>query len=171
MLDQAIVRTGIKFGVFSAFAGFAIILILFFAGLNPYGPYSMWSWIFIPVAIFWGLYYFKQNHEPELGFLRALGLGLLIAVTLALVSAILLYIFGSIIGNEPLQRHISEMKLLFNQTSAQALKDKVLTSQAVAETNRTIEATTVKDLAIDALVKRFLIGFFTSIVGAVFFRK
>jgi hypothetical protein len=171
MFDQAVFRTGFRFGFFGALAGFLVILFLFLVGVNPYGQLSWWGWLAIPVAIFWGLRYFKQKHNPDIGFLQAFGLGLIIAVILALVSAALLYIFGTIIGNEPLQRHIEEMKVLFSQTSAQALKDKVLTPQGIEETKHAIESTTLKDLALDAFLKNLFIGFLTAIVGAVFFRK
>ena len=62
MFDQAVVRTGVKFGVICALAGFAVILLLYFTGLNPYGQNSMWSWVFIPVAVFWGLSYFRKYY-------------------------------------------------------------------------------------------------------------
>jgi uncharacterized membrane protein len=171
MFNQAVVRTGFRFGLFGALAGFVLILFLYFVGANPYGQLSWWSWLAIPAAVFWGLNYYKRKFDPELGFLQAFVFGTFISLILALFSAILLLLFGSLIGDEALQRHIAEMKTLFGQTSAQALKDKVLTPETIASTNRIIESTTLKDVVLDVFLKSFFIGVLTSVVGAVFSRK
>lgn len=171
MLDQAVVRTGIKFGFFGALAGFAFILILYFVGVNPYGQLSWWAFLPIPVVIFRGISSYKKQHNAELGFLKALATGLFIAVIIALLSAVLLYLLGSLTGAEPLQRHISEMKILFGKTSAEALKANVLSQKTIDETYRQIENTTLTDLVIDDFIKKFFVGFISAIIGAVFFRK
>jgi len=171
MYDQAVVRTGIKFGFFGALAGFALILILYFAGVNPYGQLSWWTFLPVPVVVFWGLNTYKKNVNSELGFLKALVIGLLVAFFLAFTSAVLLFIFGKLTGNEPIQQHIADMKILFGETSAEALKANVLTKETIAETYRQIEHTTLADLVLDDLIKKFFVGLLSSIIGAVFYRK
>jgi len=171
MLDQNIVRTGLKFGFFGALAGFIIILLLYFLGANPYGQLSWWGFLPIPVVIFWGISELKKQLAGNLGFLKALFAGFLIAFFIAILSALLLYIFGSLAGPEVLQDHVGEMKVLFGQTSAQALKDKVLTQETIDNTYKVIERTTLSDLVIDVLVKKFFIGLLTAIIGAIYFRK
>src|SRR6478735_395206 len=99
MYDQAVVRTGIKFGFFGALAGFVLILILFFAGVDPYGQLSWWTFLPVPVVVFWGLNTYKKNVSSELSFLKALVIGLLVAFFLAFTSAVLLFIFGKLTGN------------------------------------------------------------------------
>src|SRR5688572_15057169 len=171
MFNQAVARTGIKFGVIGAVAGFVVTLLLYFTGNNPYGQLSWWGWIFIPVVVFWGLSYFKKFNDQDLGFLRALMVGWSIAFYTALVAGMLLYVFATVAGIEPIQQHIAEMKALLAQTSAEALKAKVVTQEVLNETYKELERTTPYTLAVDVFVKRLLIGFLSAIVGAVFFRK
>jgi|SRR5688572_21452583 len=171
MFDQAVVRTGIKFGVICALAGFAVILILFFAGLNPYGQNSMWSWVFIPVAVFWGIKYFKRYNDQELTFFKALKVGWSVAFYAALCSAMLLYIFSAVAGLEAIERHIAEMKILLESTRNAALQSKVLTEEAYQQTYKQLDNTTPYMLAMDDFVKKIFVGVLSAIVGAVFFRK
>jgi hypothetical protein len=171
MFDQAVARTGIKFGVIGALSGFAVTLLLYFTGSNPYGQLTWWSWIFIPVVVFWGLAYFKKFNDQELGFLRALVVGWSIAFYMALCAGMLLYIFATVAGIEPIHQHIEEMKALLAQTSAEALKAKVITQQMLDETYKQLEKTTPYTLAVDDFVKRLFVGFLSAILGAVFFRK
>ena len=171
MLDQAIVRTGIKFGVSCALAGFLVVLVLYFAGLNPYGERVMWGWVFIPVAVFWGLSYFKKFNDQQLGFLKALKVGFSIAFYAALCSAMLLYVFSIVAGFEPIQRHITEMKALMDASREAALQSKVMTKEAFDQTYAQLDKTTPYMLAFDDFIKKFIVGFLSAIVGAVFFRK
>lgn len=171
MVNQAIFRTGIKFGAFSAVAGFAIVLILFFAGVNPFGQLSLWTWVFIPVFIFLGLKKVKKHHLEDFGFLNALKTGWAIAFFAALFSAILLYFFAIIGGQEVIQRHISEIKTLFESSRQAAMESKVLTKDAFDQTLRELDNTTAGTIALDDFFKKLVIGFLTAIIGAVFYRK
>ena len=171
MFDQAVVRTGVKFGVICALAGFAVILLLYFTGLNPYGQNSMWSWIFIPVAVFWGLSYFRKYTDQEFGFFKALKVGWSVAFYSALCSAMLLYVFSVMAGIEPIERHIAEMKAVLETTREAALQSKVLSEEAYQQTYEQLDNTTPGMLAVDDFVKRIFVGVLAAIVGAVFFRK
>ncbi len=171
MFDQAIVRTGIKFGVVCALAGFAIILLLYFAGLNPYGQNSMYTWLLIPVAVFWGLHDFKKYTDQDFGFFKAFKVGWSIAFYTALCSAMLLYVFSVVAGIEPIERHIAEMKVLLEATRDAALQSKVLSDAAYQETYKQLDNTTPYMLAMDDFVKKIFVGVLAAIVGAVFFRK
>jgi hypothetical protein len=171
MFDQAVARTGIKFGVMGGTAGFLVTLLLYFTGNNPYGQLSWWGWVFIPVVVFWGLSYFKKFNDQQLGFLRALFVGWSIAFYTAISAAMLLYVFAYLAGIGPIQNHIIEMKALLAETSAEALKAKVVTPQMLEETYKGLDKTTPSTLAIDDFVKRVFVGFLSAIIGAVFFRK
>ena len=171
MFDQAIFRTGVKFGVLCGLAGFAIVLLIYFAGINPYGQMSMWSWVLIPVAVFWGLSYFKRYNDQELGFVKALKVGFFIAFYAALCSAMLLYVFSVVTGFEPIERHIAEMKAMLETTRDAALQSKVLSQEAYERTYNDLDKTTPGMLAVDDFVKRMVVGVLAAVVGAVFFRK
>jgi len=171
MFDQAIFRTGVKFGVLCGLAGFAIVVLIYFAGINPYGQTSMWSWILIPIAVFWGLSYFKRYNDQELAFAKALKVGFFIAFYAALCSAMLLYIFSVVTGIEPIERHIAEMKTVLESTREAAMQSKVFSQKVYEQTYKDLDKTTPGMLAVDDFVKRIFVGLLATLVGAVFFRK
>lgn len=171
MFDQAVVRVGIRYGVICALAGFAVILGLYAAGINPYGHNSLFTFIFIPLFVFVGLAYFKKYNDQNIGFFKALRVALTITFYAALCSAMLLFIFSTFAGVEAIKLHIAEMKALITEphTKAQSIA-------AVGEANyeqalKNLEKTSPYDLAADDFLKKVGIGFLVSIIAATFFRK
>jgi hypothetical protein len=169
MFDQAVVRTGIRYGVFCALAGFAITLLLYFSGLNPYGQSSLFGLVFMPVFIFLGLSYFKKYNDQHIGFLRALRVALSITFYAALASAMFLYIFATFAGLETIQRHINEMKVMLAATRAETIK--MIGKANYDLTMAQLDKTTPYHLSADDFMKKILTGSIFSIVAAVFFRK
>src|SRR5688572_18792324 len=108
MFDQQVGWTGIRFGVIGGLVSFAFILLIYFFGLNPYGNYRLYSLIFIPIFVFFGIGYFKKFTDIELGFVKAFRVGLSVAFFAALSSAMLLYLFTFMAGPELFQEFIKE---------------------------------------------------------------
>lgn len=171
MFDQAIVRTGIRYGVMCALSGFVIVLALYFSGVNPYGHNNYFSLLFIPVFIFLGSAYFKKYNDQNIGFLKAFRVALTITFFAALCSGMLLYIFANFAGIESIQLHIAEMKALLNlpETKAQTLK--MIGKENFELTLKNLEHTTPYDLAATDFFQKAGIGFLVSLVAATFFRK
>lgn len=171
MFDQAVVRTGIRYGVMCALASFVVTLLLYFAGINPYGHNSIFSLIFIPIFIFSGSSYFKKYNDQHIGFLKALRVALTITFYAALCSAMLLFIFSAFAGVEAIKLHITEMKALMEVPATK--------TQLIAEVGKSnyelalkrLEETSPYDLAADEFFKKVGVGLLISIVAATFFRK
>ncbi|WP_034256719.1 DUF4199 domain-containing protein [Adhaeribacter aquaticus] len=169
MFDQAVVRTGIRYGVICAVFGFTVILILYFTGLNPYGQSSLFSLVFLPVFIIAGSSSYKKYNDQNLGFLKAFRVALTITFFAALASAMLTYIFSVFAGIEVIQRHITEMRMAMEAVRAQTIE--MIGEANYKQTLAQLEKTTPFNLAMDDFMKKMLTGFIISIVAATFFRK
>jgi len=171
MFDQAVVRTGIRYGVLCALASFVVTVVLYYADINPYGHNSMFSVLFIPIFIFWGCSYFKKYNDQNIGLLKAFRVALTITFFSALCSAMLLFIFSTFAGVESIERHIAEMKAIMAEPQTKALSIKAVGQENYNLALKNLDKTSPYDLAGDDFFKKTGIGFLVSIVAAVFFRK
>ena len=58
MLNQTIIRVGIRYGVLCSLACFVLVLALYFMGHNPFGDAGRLTYLPIPVFIFLAIRYF-----------------------------------------------------------------------------------------------------------------
>ena len=171
MYNQAVIREGIKYGGACALVGFGALLILFFTGTNPFGAIIGLTVITLPVAVFFGVSRFKKYINPEIGFLQALSVALVISFTAAILSGSLVYGFAHLAGKPALDRHKAEMKAFLQKPTA---KDKTLEIAGKANYEkalRDLDQMTPLDLALDDFYKKAGIGFLLSIIAATFYRK
>lgn len=171
MYDLSVFREGVKYGLGCALIGFGALLILYFTGTNPFGSNLVLTVITLPPAILLALYQFKKYIDPNIGFLKAFSLGLLISATAAVLSAGLVLGLAKVAGKPALERHISEMKAVLEEPTAKAKTIEIAGEENYVLALKNIEQITAWDLAADDFYKKLGIGFLISLVAAVFFRK
>ena len=171
MFDQAVVRTGIRYGVLCALASFIVTVLLYFLHINPYGHNSMFSVLFIPIFVFLGSAYFKKYNDQNIGFFKAFRVALTITFFSALCSAMLLFIFSTFAGVESIERHIAEMKAIIIDPQTKEVTIKAIGAENYELALKNLEKTSPYDLAGDDFIKKIGIGFLVSLVAATFFRK
>ncbi|NDK56763.1 DUF4199 domain-containing protein [Pontibacter fetidus] len=169
MFNQAITRVGIRYGVTGGVACFAIVLLLYFMGLNPFGDYGRYSFIPIPFAIFMGIRYYKKFNDTEIGFLRGLRVGTSVSFYAALCASMLVFIFTFLVGPELLQQHVKEMKAVLDATREEQIK--LLGKEMFEQGYKALDSITPSMLAADDFVRRFLGGLVFALIAAVFYRK
>ncbi|WP_345157623.1 DUF4199 domain-containing protein [Pontibacter saemangeumensis] len=169
MLNQTIIRVGIRYGVVGSVACFVLVLVLYFLGYNPFGDLGRLTYLPIPVCIFLGIRYFKLFHEGDVGFGRALRVGLSVAFYTALTTAMLVFLFIYIAGAEVLQNHVAEMKALLEETREEQVR--LLGENMYNEGYKALDNITPGMLAADDFVRRIFVGGIFSLIAAVFFRK
>ncbi|NEM96993.1 DUF4199 domain-containing protein [Pontibacter burrus] len=169
MFNQAITRVGIRYGVTGGLVCFAIMLLLYLLGLNPFGDYGRYSFIPIPFAIFWGIRYYKKFIDTELGFARGMRVGLSVTFYTALSASMLVFILAYFAGPELIQQHVNEMKALLEQTREEQIK--ILGERMYEQGYEALDSITPSMLAADDFVKRFFGGLIFALVAAVFYRK
>lgn len=172
MFDRAVSNTAIRYGVTGGLCTFAFIVILALLGYeSPYGDTSEFSTtlVFVPVFVFLAIRYYKKFAEAELGFGKAFKVGFATTVYLAFTSAVLMCIFSLLFGGNMIQEYIILMQQQMQANKAELVK-------LMGETNYNAAFVGVKDmnayqLAQRTFLYRFGMGFFVSLVFAVFFRK
>lgn len=171
MYNQAVMREGLKYGGACALINFGALLILYFTGTNPFGSNLVLTVITLPVAIFLGLSQFKKYVDPDLGFLKAISVALMITATAAILSASLVYGLARLAGKPALDRHIAEMKAVLEEPTAKKKTLEIAGRANYELALKSLEQITPLDLAVDDFYKKMGIGFLLSVVGATFFRK
>ena len=169
MFNQAITRVGIRYGVTGGVACFAIVLLLYFIGLNPFGDYGRYSFIPIPFAIFMGIKYYKKFNDTEIGFLRGLRVGASISFYAALCASMLVFILTYVAGPELLQQHVQEMKALLEEAREDQIK--LFGEKWYQEAYNAAISTTPSSLAASDFIRRFFGGLIFALIAAVFYRK
>jgi heme exporter protein D len=169
MLNQTIIRVGIRYGVLCSLACFALVLVLYFVGYNPFGEMGRLTYLPIPVFIFLAIRYFKLFNEGNISFGKGFRVGLSVAFYTALATAMLVLVFIYLVGPEVMQNHIQEMKVLLEQTREEQVR--LLGERLYEEGYKALDSITPSMLAADDFVRRIFVGGIFSLIAAVFFRK
>ncbi|WP_033316857.1 DUF4199 domain-containing protein [Pontibacter roseus] len=169
MLNQAIVRVGVRYGVLCGVACFVFFLALYLLGYNPFGEAGRFTYIPLPVFIFLGLRYFKGFHDTEIGFWRGMRVALAISFYTALCTAMLVYLLIYMAGPELVQQHVTEMRALLDETKEQQIQ--LLGERNFEQAYQDLDTITPSMLATYDFLSRMFAGLIFSVVAAVFFRK
>jgi hypothetical protein len=169
MLNQTIVRVGVRYGVLCGLACFVIVLALYLLNYNPFGEAGRFSYLPIPVFIFLGLKYFKGFHDAEVGFWKGMRVGLAVTFYTALCTSMLVYLMIYLAGPELVQQHIAETKALLEETREEQIR--IMGERIYEQGFQALDSITPSMLAADDFVRRMFAGGIFSVVAAVFFRK
>ncbi len=169
MFNQAIVSVGIRYGVLSGVACFAIVLLLWILGYNPLGEAGRLSFLPIPVFIFLAIKYYKQFDEAEIGFLKGLRVGLSVSFYTALAASMLLFILLYFAGNNMIASYVETMKLAL--VTEKELQVQTFGEEMYKQSYAALEMMSPSLLATYDFVARLFSGLIFSVVAAVFFRK
>jgi len=159
----------VRYGVLCGLACFALVLLLYVTGTDPFGDWGRISFIPVPFFIFWGIRYYKKFHEGEISFGKGLRVGLAVSLYTSLCTSMLAFILVYLAGPELLQQHITETLALLEQTREEQIK--LLGEKTYQMAYQTINLMTPGMLAADDFMRRIFAGLIFSMVAAVFFRK
>jgi hypothetical protein len=169
MLNQTIVRVGVRYGVLCGLACFVILLALYLLGYNPLGNLGRWSYLPLPVFIFLGLRYFKGFYDAELGFWKGVRVSLAITFYTALCTSMLIYLMIYLAGPEMIQQHVAELRALLLETKEEQIK--ILGERNFEQAFKDLDTLSPSMLATYDFLSRMFVGGIFSVVAAVFFRK
>ncbi|QCR23213.1 DUF4199 domain-containing protein [Pontibacter sp. SGAir0037] len=169
MFDQGIARVGVRYGVLSGVACFALVIVMHLVGFNPLAESGRITYLPIPVFLFLGIKYYKQFIDAELGFLRGLRVGVSVSFYTALTAAMLLFLFLYFAGDTIISDYIAESKRIME--TQREMQVEALGEKLYEQTYAALDSVSASLLATSDFVTRFLAGFFIAIVAAVFFRK
>ncbi|MBD1398784.1 DUF4199 domain-containing protein [Pontibacter sp. JH31] len=169
MLNQTIVRVGVRYGVLCGLACFVIVLALYLLGYNPLGESGRWSYLPLPVFIFMGLRYFKGFHDAEVGFWKGMRVSLAVTFYTALCASMLIYLMIYLVGPELIQQHVAELRAVLDQTRNEQIK--LLGEQNFEKAYEDLDTISPSMLAAYDFLSRMFVGGVFSVVASVFFRK
>jgi hypothetical protein len=169
MLNQTIVRVGVRYGVLCGLVSFAVLLLLYLLGYNPLGNAGRWSYLPLPVFIFMGLRYFKLFHDAEIGFWKGVRVNLAITFYTAMCAAMLVYVMLYLVGPELIQQHVAELRTMLDESREAQIK--LIGESTFEQAYQDLDQLSPSMLATQDFLSRMLVGVMFSIVAAVFFRK
>ena len=169
MLNQTIIRVGIRYGVLCSLACFLLVVVLYFMGYNPFGDMGRLTYLPIPVFIFLAIRYFKLFNEGNMSFGKGFRVGLSVAFYTAMATAMLIFVFIYLVGPEVIQNHVAELRAILDETREQQIK--LLGEESFEAGYKGLDSLTPSLLATYDFVSRMFVGGLFSLVAAVFFRK
>ncbi|QHL87713.1 DUF4199 family protein [Nibribacter ruber] len=172
MVDTSVIKVSSRYGVLGGVVSFVFGLALYLLyKQNPYSEQTelFSTLIFVPVFVFLGVKYFKKYINPELSFAEAFKVAILITLFLAITVALLQLLYTLILGQDLVPQFILEAQ-------TELVKSKLELTKSVGVDNyemmlKEVSNRSALSLGLKQITLRWLVGFFVSIVSAVFFRK
>lgn len=165
-----IMRTALNIGALFGLCSFVFFLLMYYSGLNPLGP-SSWLGLWIPmVFIIWSIRHYR-DHEcgGYVSYWRAFRTGLLTTMCGALLSALLLYIFGTIGATGLLEDYKEQMLKGLEET--EKMMRSMLGDKAFDMTVDNISQTTLSSLASSDFFNKTFGGVFVSLIVSAFLKR
>jgi hypothetical protein len=168
--NRIIVSNAIRYGVVAGVICIIWIVALYLTDNNPYGPKRLISVFLPPIAALLSQWAVRRAYIPMgPGLRRVLMVGIFTTILAAVTSAVGVWGFAQATGQEPIERHLAEMKTLLEASKAEFIKQPGGEEQYVRA--RASLAHTPQALAADDFEKKLLFGLLLSFPGGVFFRK
>lgn len=163
-------RYAIHYGGITGASVFAVFLILYLAGFNPLGNAS-WIGAWIPIVMIARSVKMYRDHECE-GFITygsAFRMGLTTAILGGLLSALLIFIFCTLIDNTVVDQFKSDALAQLEQMETQfkGLLSEATYDKLVEDYNKI----DVKTIAMSEFMSKSFSGFILSLIIAAIYKK
>jgi hypothetical protein len=114
-----VLRTALNYGAGIGISCFVVFLLIYFAGFNPLGNAS-WLGAWIPVVFIClsTRHFREQETEGFIGYGNAFRIGLLTAMAGALLFALIIYLFGTLIDSNLVTLYKNDVVEQLEQTKA-----------------------------------------------------
>ncbi|RYU78497.1 DUF4199 domain-containing protein [Hymenobacter persicinus] len=168
--DKPVLRTALLFGGGAGLLSGLWVLGLYLTDNDPFGPKKIMA-LFLLLAVPVGQWSLRRYFRPEgPGLKRAVGVGLLITIFMAVLSAASVYGLARVAGPAQLERSKAEMIKIAEGTKALYLRQKGGKAQ-YEQTIQGLQQLDEQSLTTDDFIKKFLLGVLLSVPGGIFFRK
>ena len=172
MLKNPLVGVPLKFGFMGGVLSIGLFLTLHLIGENPLilTKRLPFAFILVPLFIFFSVKEFRDfKNGGTLHFWQGIIIGFVNYTIIALISSLFIWVFLERFHPETLTEFIQSSLLLIEKNKENTIKAYGLEiyENLLAE----IENTTAYIIAVDDIVRKWLIGFFFTIVLSVILRK
>jgi hypothetical protein len=165
-----IMRTALNIGALYGLSSFAFFLFMYYAGFNALGA-SAWLGMWIPVVFtIWSIRYYR-DHEcgGYVSYWRAFRTGLLTIMCGALLSALLLYLFGLIGAPDLLDNYKEQMLKGLEET--EDLMTRLFSDNVYDMMIDNINKTTMSSIASSDFFNKCCGGIILSLIAAAFLKR
>ena len=169
-LKNKLVAVPVKYGIIGGGVVILLFMAFYFLDLNPLVNIKMVDVLILSIFIFFALKEFRDryNHR-ELHFWQGMTGGVINYLTIAIVSAIFIYVMTVMIDPDMTTNYIISRIEVLNENK-QTLVD-TMDEKTFQDAMAGVKETTGFDLALDDFLKKSIIGLFLTIIIAVILRK
>ncbi|GAA4011580.1 hypothetical protein GCM10022408_25100 [Hymenobacter fastidiosus] len=169
--DKPVLHTALRFGVGAGVLSGLWVVALYLTHSDPFGPKKVMAMVLLPLAVLVGQWSQRKYFQPDgPGLKRSIGVGMLITLLTAMVSAASVYGLARAAGPAQLERSRTEMIKIAEGTKALYLRQKGGQEQ-YKRTIQGLQQIDEQSLATDDFIKKLLVGLLLSVPGGIFFRK
>jgi hypothetical protein len=172
MFDRSIVSISARYGLVGGVVSFIYGLSLYFIyHQNPYSEQTEISatLLFVPTFVFLGVKYFKKYIDTELSFAKAFKVAFITVLILTGTVTLLQLVYTLLFGSDLVNQFISEAQAELTKNKPDLVKSIGLENYEMMK--QEVGTRNAFSLGMKQWTLRMLVGFFISIVSAVFFRK
>lgn len=165
-----LVTIPLKYGVFGSLVVILLFLTFYFLDMDPLTNIRVVDLLILAIFIFFALKEFRDRYyNRQLHFWQGMTGGIICYLSLAIISAVFIFIMTVIIDPELTTKYIEGRLNLLNENRQTLVNtmDEETYLKAVAG----VKNTTGLDLALDDFLKKSIIGLFLTIIIAVILRK
>lgn len=166
MNDNNLAKTALHYGAMSGLSVFLFFMVLYFSGMNIFGPASMLG-LWIPIVFI--VLSSRFHREHNLGGVMTYGQGFSIGVFTAFFSATMFglafYLFGTIYEGGLLSAYKTQAALSMEEGKA------LLSDSLYEKAMDSIDMVTMSSLAFSEAFNKLLGGFIISLITAAIFRR
>ncbi len=166
-----LVFIAVRNGLIAGVLGFILMMALYAMGKHPFLFSLFFDFRIVLFAVFMviGLKEYRDDHEQGvLSFAQAMIMNFLFTITFAVLVSLLIWVMIAVYPaflEDYVQLAISQIQSIQPEVIEQLGKD------AYERNLQALPATTGVDLALDYLIKSFVISFFISIIISVILRR
>ncbi|SHJ64000.1 Protein of unknown function [Hymenobacter daecheongensis DSM 21074] len=169
--DKPVTRTALRFGLAAGILSGLWVVGLYLTHNDPFGPKKVMAMVLLPLAVLVGQWSQRAYFQPDgPGIKRAIGVGMLITLLTATLSAASVYGLAQAAGPAQLARSKAEMIKIAEGTKPLYLRQKGGKEQ-YERTIQGLQQLDAQSLMTDDFIKKLLVGLLLSVPGGIFFRK
>ena len=169
-LKNDLVKIPFRYGLLGAAVVIFLFLVFYFLDLDPLVNIKVIDMLILAIFIFFGLKDFRNRYNNrELHYWQGMTGGVITYLTIALLSAIFIYVMTVIIDPELTTNYI-ESRIALLKENRQTLVD-TMDERTYLDAIKGVSETNPFDLALDDFLKKSIVGLFLTIIIAVILRK
>jgi len=170
MFFTALGKTSLRFGVIGGGLAIALFPVLTFLDQNPLNKGKYFDIFLMFLILLSGLKYFRDiENQRVMKFIQGIGVGLGISLVVGIITSGFLWIFLTEINPSTLDQFKESAIQYLHQNRPVVLED--INQPTFDHTIQEIKSISVRDVVVDDILRKLIIGLFLSTILSVFLRK